>query len=118
MDLQEEVKTRIRRVEAGERARYCQACPRWGAVEETCFRLLDCTTYTPTCPNGLPRHTRASKGPVGAQHRESISPESMLVPLIDFMCKAETAEAYQAGQSVCQETASIENGGRSNRAPL
>ena len=42
MDLQEEVKTHTRRVEAGERVRYGQACPRCGAAKEEFFRLHDC----------------------------------------------------------------------------
>ena len=41
MNLQQEVKTHTRRVEAGERVRYCQACPDCGAVEGP-FRLHDC----------------------------------------------------------------------------
>lgn len=42
MDLQEEVKTHTRRVEAGERVRYGHACPQCGASEEKCFGLHDC----------------------------------------------------------------------------
>jgi transposase len=42
MDVQEEVKTHTRRVEAGERVRYAQACPRCGAAKDGFFRLHDC----------------------------------------------------------------------------
>ena len=42
MDLEEEVKTHTRRVEAGERVRYGQACPRCGAAKEEFFRVHDC----------------------------------------------------------------------------
>ncbi len=41
MDFEEEVKTHTRRVEAGERVRYGQACPGCGAVEGP-FRWHDC----------------------------------------------------------------------------
>ncbi len=42
MDLEEEVKAHTRRVEAGERVRYGQACPGCGAAQEECFRMYDC----------------------------------------------------------------------------
>ncbi len=42
MDFEEEVKTHTRRVEAGERVRYGQACPGCGAVREEFFRIHDC----------------------------------------------------------------------------
>lgn len=42
MDIEEEVKTHTRRVEAGERVRYGRACPHCGAVEEAGFRQHDC----------------------------------------------------------------------------
>lgn len=42
MDVQEEVKTHTRRVKAGERVRYAQACPHCGAAEDEGFRLHDC----------------------------------------------------------------------------
>jgi hypothetical protein len=42
MDLAEEVKTHTRRVEAGERVRYGQACPHCGAAEQEFFRMHDC----------------------------------------------------------------------------
>jgi hypothetical protein len=42
MDFEEEVKTHTRRVEAGERVRYGQACPRCGAAEKESFRWHDC----------------------------------------------------------------------------
>jgi len=42
MDLEKEVKTHTRRVGAGERVRYAQACPCCGAVEKEFFRWHDC----------------------------------------------------------------------------
>jgi transposase len=42
MDLEEEVKAHTRRVEAGERVRYGQACPGCGAAQEEFFRMHDC----------------------------------------------------------------------------
>jgi hypothetical protein len=42
MDWQEEVKAHTRRVEAGERVRYGQACPGCGAAKDECFRMHDC----------------------------------------------------------------------------
>lgn len=41
MDFEEEVKTHTRRVEAGERVRYGQACPHCGAAKEEFFRMHD-----------------------------------------------------------------------------
>jgi transposase len=42
MDLQEEVKAHTRRVEAGERVRYGQACPHCGVATDDFFRMHDC----------------------------------------------------------------------------
>jgi hypothetical protein len=42
MDVQEEVKIHTRKMEAGERVRYAQACPGCGAVEKKLFRMHDC----------------------------------------------------------------------------
>ncbi len=41
MDLQEEVKTHTRKVEAGEQVRYSQACAACGAADRESFRLYD-----------------------------------------------------------------------------
>ena len=41
MDLQEEVKTYTRKVEAGEQVRYGQACPACGSTDKESFRLYD-----------------------------------------------------------------------------
>lgn len=46
MDLQEEIKTHTRRVEAGERVRYGQACPHCGAAKDEFFRVHDCRRRT------------------------------------------------------------------------
>ncbi len=45
MDLQEEVKTHTRKVEAGEQVRYGQACPGCGTAEKKFFRLHDRRRY-------------------------------------------------------------------------
>ena len=42
MDIEDEVMAHTRRVQAGERVRYGQACPHCGAAEEDGFRLHDC----------------------------------------------------------------------------
>jgi DNA-directed RNA polymerase subunit RPC12/RpoP len=46
MDLQEEVKAHTRRVEAGERVRYGQACPHCGVAKDVFFRMHDCRRRT------------------------------------------------------------------------